>query len=430
MKFTHYLAVSLAVIGSLVGCKTNPSIDPVDPTPPVQETGTGTVTEVGQPTGAPISKTIGPEGGRIATADAKVQLVIPAGAVSQATTITVQPITNHAPNGFGPAYRFSPDGLKFKKPATLTFDYSDEMASATDADLMKIAYQGTDKIWYNMPGVQVDPQMKRISVSMPHFSDWSAYEIAYLESILLNAHHRTQTEFLGFGEELSLFINETVIAESEAVQQVAEEKFGGIKDVKWSLVGPGKLEKMPSAKGINYVAPKTGTAGLQVTVNAQITFQKSPKTLIFVQNIVVGQSYIELVFNGQTRIYTNVSLGTVTGEVWEINAGDREEDYLTLSVLGNSTGTFPFGNPLKTQTGICSGYYNQGKYAYRTHYACVGDIEKGIQIMNGSVKVAEFVTGKVVRGTFSGSLMKDDPEKDCPNESVPIRGTFYLTPEK
>ncbi len=417
------------MIGSLTGCKTNPDVDPVGSNPPVQETGTGTVTEVGQPQGALVSKMIGPEGGTIATADGNVQLVIPAGAVSQATNITIQPITNHLPNGIGQAFRFSPDGLQFAKPATLTFAYSNEKVSANDADLLKIAYQGTNKIWYNVPGVQVDTQKKRISVPMPHFSDWSAYEIAYLESLLLLSGSSIRTEFVQYGQTMNLLIWEDLLVD-DALQQVADNKFGDIKAVTWSLVGPGELKKSQSIKSVFYEAPKTGKDRIQVTVNAEITFQKNQKKLILVKNITVGNNYVEVVFNGQTRVYTDVSLDTAGGEVWVISGGDREDDYLYLSVFGSSAGSFPFGNPLKTETGISSGHYNQGDYAYRTHYACVGDIERGVQIMTGSVKVDEFVRGKVARGTFSGSLMKDDPKKDCPNEALPISGTFFLTPEE
>ncbi|GAB3326541.1 hypothetical protein GCM10027299_25680 [Larkinella ripae] len=429
MKIAPYILIGFAVISSLIGCKTDPNIDPLKPAPPAQETGTGTVTEVGRPLAGLVSKTIGPEGGQIASADGKVQLVIPAGAVGEATNITIQPITNHAPNGIGRAYRFSPDGLQFKKPATLTFTYTDELVSANDADVLKVAYQGTDKIWHNVLGVQVHTQTKQISVPMPHFSDWSAYEIAYLESFFFVSGGRTQTEFVQYGETMSLQIWEDFLVD-DAIQKVADDKFGGLKEVKWSLVGAGELTKSQSPKNIFYVAPKTGKDRIRVTVSAEITFQKSPKKLILVQEIFVGNSYVEVNFDGNpTRVYTNVSLVAGSGSVWEISAGDREDDYLSFSIAGNSTGTFPFGNPLKTATGISSGHYNQGDYAYRTHYACAGDLERGIQIMNGSVVIEEYVKGKRVRGTFSGSLMKDDPAVDCPNHAVPISGKFFLTPE-
>ncbi|RRB04644.1 hypothetical protein [Larkinella rosea] len=429
MKLTHYIATGLAMIGSLMACEPKPEVTPEKPGLPQQETGSGTVTEIGQPLGGLVSKTIGPEGGTIATADGKVQLVLPAGALGKATNITIQPITNTAPNGIGPAFRFSPDGLQFAKPATLTFAYTDERVTANDADMLKVAFQSENKIWQNVTGVTVDTQTKRISAPMAHFSDWSAYEIAYLESFVVYSGGRTQTEFVQYGETISLGIYEDLIID-DAVQKVADEKFGDIKDVKWSLAGAGEIKKSQSAKGIFYVAPKTGKDRIRVTISAEITFRKSPKKLILFHPIYVGNNYVEVNFDGNpTRVYTRVGLVSSSGQVWYIEAGDREDDYLSLAVFGNTAGKFPFGNALKTESGISSGYYNQGNYAYRTHFACVADIDRGVQIMEGSVVVEEYVKGKVARGTFSGTLMKDDPEQDCPSHKVPISGKFFLTPE-
>ncbi|GAB3251673.1 hypothetical protein GCM10027347_10250 [Larkinella harenae] len=431
MKISHTVFVVLAVIGSLAGCKKDPEVDPVETMPPVHETGPGTVTEVGQPEGIPVSKTIGPEGGTLVTADGKVHLVIPAGAVSQATIITIQPITNHSPNGIGQAFRFSPDGLQFKKPATLTFEYTNDVVSANDKDGLKIAYQGTDKIWYNVPGVQVDPQHKRISVPMPHFSDWSAYEIAYLESFeILTNDKRHRSNYLQYGESLNLFVWEIAGEVDEPLYKVAMDKVGDVKSVKWSVAGVGEVKANPeTSQAATYTAPKQGTLPKQVTISAELTFTRSPKKLILLKTIYINANFVEITFQSETRVYTDVSLDSSSPGLWYLTAGNHEDDYLSLAIYGNAAGKFSFGNPLKSETGISAGHYNQGKYAYRTHFACVGDIERGIQIMPGSVVVEEFIKGKLARGTFSGSLMKDDPEVDCPTESYSITGRFYLTPE-
>lgn len=431
MKLTHYLVIALAVIGSVVGCKTDP-IDPAEPNQPGQETGTGTVTDVGQPEGALVSQTIGPEGGTLTTVDGKIKLVIPAGAVSQATTITIQAITNHSPNGIGQAFRFSPDGLQFKKPATLTFDYTNETVSANDPDMLKVAFQDTDKSWRSVPGVQVDTQKKRISVPMPHFSDWSAYEIAYLESFeIINNDRKHLTDYLQYGESLNVFIWEVLDLVDAPVFKLAMDKVGDVKTVKWSVAGVGEIKANPeTSRMATYTAPKQGTQPKQITINAEITFTKSPKKLILLKTIYIGANFVEITFQGETRVYTHVSLDSSAPGLWYLTAGDREDDYLSLAIYGKAAGKFPFGNPLETETGISAGHYNRGNYAYRTHFACVADVERGIQIMPGSVVVEEFITGKLARGTFSGSLMKDDPEVDCPTESYSIKGKFFLTPEE
>ena len=70
-------------------------------------------TMVGIPIGIPVTKTIGPAGGAISIAG-EVELIIPVGALSSDTEISIQPLTNNAPNGNGNAYRFGPEGTKFQ----------------------------------------------------------------------------------------------------------------------------------------------------------------------------------------------------------------------------------------------------------------------------------------------------------------------------
>jgi hypothetical protein len=63
-------------------------------------------------------KTIGPQGGTIQVNDHVLR--IPAGALSQNVTITAE-----APADRVASVQFSPEGLQFARPATLTLDYSD-----------------------------------------------------------------------------------------------------------------------------------------------------------------------------------------------------------------------------------------------------------------------------------------------------------------
>ena len=65
---------------------------------------------------AVIKKTIGSDGGRIDVGSHS--LVIPRGALSKKTTITAEQMT-----GRTNSLRFSPEGLRFEKPADLTMSY-------------------------------------------------------------------------------------------------------------------------------------------------------------------------------------------------------------------------------------------------------------------------------------------------------------------
>src|ERR1035438_354521 len=75
------------------------------------------ITPIGDTAGALVSASIGPTGGSLTSSDGRVQLMIPAGALSQTTTISIQPIINLCPGGIGLAYDLQPNGTKFAVPA-------------------------------------------------------------------------------------------------------------------------------------------------------------------------------------------------------------------------------------------------------------------------------------------------------------------------
>src|ERR1700730_1405676 len=113
-------------------------------------------TPVGIPVGNPVTVTIGTSGGSILSADSMVELQFPSGALNANTQITIQPITNNAPNGLGNAIRFSPEGLKFSTPVNLVFHYLDTLIAGTLADLMGIAFQDSSGIWFGLETFTVD----------------------------------------------------------------------------------------------------------------------------------------------------------------------------------------------------------------------------------------------------------------------------------
>jgi hypothetical protein len=132
----------------------------------------GAVTEIGVPLGPPITADIGPSGGVITSADEVLRVTVPPGAVATNTTFSVQPIEDFCPGGMG-SYRLLPEGMTFAAPVTITFHYTEEDLEGTLSDLLDIAYQGTDQIWYALSGVILDEQSRTISVDVTHFTDWA-----------------------------------------------------------------------------------------------------------------------------------------------------------------------------------------------------------------------------------------------------------------
>jgi len=140
-------------------------------------------TPVGSAIGTVITKNIGSGGGTIASDDGNVELIFPAGALAANTDISIQPISNNAPGGFGNAYRFLPDGVKFATGVTAKFHYTPNDLAETLADLMGIAFQDSAGIWYRINNFTNDTLHKTISATITHFSDWSAFEIMRLSPV-------------------------------------------------------------------------------------------------------------------------------------------------------------------------------------------------------------------------------------------------------
>jgi hypothetical protein len=130
-------------------------------------------TAVGTPKGLPTTKSIGQEGGTIASTDGRITVSVPAHAVSGPMDFSVQPLTNMAPGGVGDAYRMEPGRLTFSQPVKLSFKFNDDDTSGAAPETFTVAYQDRDGLWQPIKNVELDKQNKIYSVLTSHFSDYS-----------------------------------------------------------------------------------------------------------------------------------------------------------------------------------------------------------------------------------------------------------------
>lgn len=163
-RFSYPLFVLSVTL--LIGCTKDDPVDPVDMTP--------LVTPVGTPIGIASTASIDASGGILTSADGIVKITIPAGALSGATTLSIQSITNNCPGQYGSAYRLLPDGMTFAVPVTLTFSYTDSLV--TDEDFLRIAYQGHNHTWFAPKVIVRQSATDKLSVETNHFSDWTLFE--------------------------------------------------------------------------------------------------------------------------------------------------------------------------------------------------------------------------------------------------------------
>src|ERR1035437_7466150 len=168
------LALSLALLSSLVlnSCKSGSSVtDPVI-TPVVTHR---PPTPVGTAIGSPSSATIDASGGSVRSTDGRLDVIIPAGALSTATVLSIQPVTNEAPGGAGVGFSLTPNGQQFSQPVTLRFHYGDSDRAGTDINALAIATQKDDRIWYAFNTTTLDSAAGTLSGSTTHFSGYSLF---------------------------------------------------------------------------------------------------------------------------------------------------------------------------------------------------------------------------------------------------------------
>ncbi|MBL0343346.1 MAG: hypothetical protein IPP71_22295 [Bacteroidetes bacterium] len=158
-------AIVLAFSAIFISCKKSDSPDiPQSPGP--------IITAIGTPTGDITNALIDPSGGTLNSADGKLTITIPAGAVSSATNISIQTITNMAPLGLGFGYRLQPEGTTFSIPVQLTFHYDNQLLQQTAEDFLGIVTQAADRSWNALLQSSLDTNANTVTVTTTHFSDW------------------------------------------------------------------------------------------------------------------------------------------------------------------------------------------------------------------------------------------------------------------
>jgi hypothetical protein len=143
------------------------------------KTGAPTLTGGTQPdpdwtAGPTVSATIDAKGGTLATADQVATLIIPPGALTQPTQVSIQEYAQPLNDGgTRPVLQLSPDGLTFNPPALplLRYRYSDQDVSVFSPNTLTIETRGDDRDWSSYGVVrELDADAGFIGVELLHFS--------------------------------------------------------------------------------------------------------------------------------------------------------------------------------------------------------------------------------------------------------------------
>jgi hypothetical protein len=387
---------------------------------------TGTVKDKGISLGAAISKTIGPEGGTIASADGRVLLSIPAGALSSSTTISIEPITSTTPGGLGNAYRFSPDGQQFKKPATLSIIYEPDSLRSGQPEALVIAYQNAEGIWTAVKGVRVNDLQHTITTPIYHFSDWSAAESYYLE---------VDNTTLLYGESTMLRVVKScplqpIDEEVPMTDPVPVEKISN-----WTLVGDGLL--LVLGNSASYTAPHSEPKANPVSISVKVQPSNSKSFLLLFARIKVTDIANEIVLNFNRKTYYFQKPEEVTAVFSDqslVAGGGREnkDGKIGVAIITNGLqGTFPFGNIEKGSSSYLSvtTSASSGTKTYENGYL---KCENGLLMLVYTVGRVTITrnTSIVVEGTFEGTLATEVDECDEKPEFESASGTFRFRKNK
>lgn len=141
-------------------------------------------TGFGTPTGGTVtSALIGASGGTLASADNRLTLTVPPGALTADTTITITPISNLAHGGLGIAYDLQPSNVSFAQPVTLTFKPSVDDYDRIGFGGMGVVYQDDAGYWNWVVDRTVEVGAQTISVQTTHFSPWTGAQSVLLSPL-------------------------------------------------------------------------------------------------------------------------------------------------------------------------------------------------------------------------------------------------------
>jgi hypothetical protein len=463
-SFSLFVVSICSVFLLLAGCKDYGAGDP--------PTGDPLVTSIGTPVGESVSATIGENGGALVSADEKISLTIPAGALSVATEISIQPVTGEAPLGLGQGYRLLPHGLTFAKPVTLKFSYDSQLLRNTPEEFLWIVAQTANGSWNALLKSAVDPATKSVSCSTTHFSDWALARFVDLTitpvSPVVKKGESVKLELTGFLRDLPSDDDELapllpITSDGDVLTPLTpippvESRIMQFKVKRWNMNGsPAPVNNQngslsAQANSATYKAPNNipDTNPVAVSASLETTNKEGKKSSYeLVSNIRVGEDLsLTIKIDGKTFTYYQYGIDGIIPPDDPQNPGTArcvfEDNSLVIYAGDDNHTTFVGGveNPsVGTRVYDCKTYQDNMVFVYddanyhntyykRTRFPDGGcNTESTCGEMSFKLTSFEGTFGSIVTGTFSGVLYEDKLsfwESCTTSESHPIEGKFTL----
>lgn len=471
--FHRLLTGIIAVAVFFISCEKNDPDKDVTLTDPV-------ITGVGMPNGPGTSANMGASGGSLTSADGKLTVSVPQGALSSNTVITIQPISNEGPLGVGTAYRVTPEDIRFNQPIQLIFHYDDALLNGTPEDFLWVITQAGDRSWNAMLKSSVNKTAKTVTVSTTHFSDWALGKFIELalspSSKTLRRGESVQLQVAGFArsshsddDELAALI--PLNTDNEALRPLTpipsvESRLSEFRVKGWALnsasapVSGSSGSLSASGLSATYKAPNSRPPANPVAVSVSLESadkegRKSSHMLKSNISVVDTDMYLLLTVDGKTYEYYQYGYnGAVPPDPDNLSIANSGIDGNLLSITGAHIGNgsnlvssfvLTVANPANGTKALNCLWGSGHDEAQFTSGQAVYDIGRDIRTKkpgsncdviskcaNITITFTDYehtFMGRVA-GYFSGVLYEDKPGSadNCENPvEHKIEGEFWLT---
>lgn len=396
LKKTCFTVLFISMISLFSSCENDDITGPGESlviTPLVRPKGTNA--------GIAVTKKVGPEGGQLKSSDGSITVDIPQGALTAATTVSIEPVSNTNIAGIGKSYRLLPHGQVFAKPVTITSSWAGQTDSVGLLQTLGFAYQMDDGVWKFVGAHNLNTTGKTVSFKTTHFSDWSLMnrislspykaEVETGNKLSIRALIFTEADWDNLFVPLVNNPNGPYNEPGYPVGTAAPLPSKFIKS--WTLTGQGNLTRS-TGQTVEYQAPAAVNGSGSATVSLELNAPVTGSFHLLSDITIMGDSWVELSINGSAPVKFPVTPVTKLGSRYLMSNPEDEGGGEFLLTWTGGVGSYPFD---LSNTGTHFHFMPPGT-AYTSMY--IPSAESPVRPSEGSVNITKMENGRV-EGTFS-----------------------------
>ncbi len=420
----------------------------------------------GATAGPLVSAAIGANGGVLATADGRVKITVPAGAVGANTTFSIQPIQNTLRPGKpdSRSFRLLPENITFTQPITVELKYDPADLSFGTEDVLRVAYQTAAGFWKSVPAA-LNKTNHTLTVQVKHFCDFAFYNQFELfsnrdiatagekVSFAVGVVH-VDEEKTGDDDDLLAPLLHYIASEFDhnsetSYTQLSNNYITRVKE--WKVVtGGGNIVAKANGWGVNgdaeYTAPTTITEVKDAIIEVSLEgtkpipdptapggFRKLGQLIIRKTIKLTPGDFVLAQFNGADVPLNDGALAIAGNGLTAIAATNNALGMgVSISVGAMSTGGFSCELP-QPNSGKASVTFNY-KLPNGTAVVAAGaycemqGTEAVTKYSSGTLNITRFgAPGEIIEGRWSGSLYQETPNTNgCQFETKNVSVSFRI----